>query len=34
MILAYLYTGHSPGLGGSIAVIAAVLARLAWMFGG
>ncbi len=29
---AYLYTGHSLGLAGSIAVILALAVRLGWMF--
>jgi hypothetical protein len=32
MILAYYYTGHSLGLGGSIAVVVAVALRLGWMY--
>jgi hypothetical protein len=30
--VAYYYDGHSLGLAGSIAVAAAVLLRLAWIF--
>lgn len=33
MTVAYLYTGHSLGPAGTMAVIVAVVVRLAWMFG-
>jgi hypothetical protein len=32
MIEAYFYTGHSLGPDGTIAVIAALVVRLGWMF--
>jgi uncharacterized membrane protein len=32
MTLAYYYTGHSLGLAGTIAVVVALVLRLAWMY--
>lgn len=32
MTFAYAYTGHSLGLGGSVAVLVAVAVRLGWMY--
>jgi hypothetical protein len=32
MTLAYYYSGHSLGLAGTIAVVAALVLRLAWMY--
>jgi hypothetical protein len=32
MIEAYLYSGHSLGPAGTIAVVASVVVRIAWMF--
>ena len=32
MTLAYYYNGHSLGLAGTVAVVVALVLRLAWMY--